>query len=331
MKAAGWLGIALLLAGCGGGGTAAATPTPTHPGVTFSPLATPTPQPAQRHEVSLPVPIEEAAAAVEGGSLYVMGGFNAVGASLDAVYAFDGSAWRAGPRLPLPVDHPSAASLDGQVYLAGGHTNGADSARLFRLDSDHWTELARMHFARGGHALIAANGKLFAVGGNTASGEVAAAEAFDPTSNSWTVVPSLPTPRNHVSGFVVGGTVCVAGGRYPTTARVDCLDVAHSTWSRLPDLPRATSGGGAVTFLGGSVVLLGGQNAGETAIVDQFTHLTPGSGWSTGETMLVPRHGFELALYEGRAWACGGGIAPGLHPVATCTSVGNPAAANRGK
>ncbi|TME39067.1 MAG: hypothetical protein E6I61_12075, partial [Chloroflexi bacterium] len=101
---------------------------------TFSPLATPTPQQAQRHEVSLPVPIEEAAAAVEGGRLYVMGGFNAVGASLDAVYAFDGSAWRAGPRLPLPVDHPSAASLDGQVYLAGGHTNGADSARLFRLD-----------------------------------------------------------------------------------------------------------------------------------------------------------------------------------------------------
>ena len=86
-----------------------------------------------------------------------------------------------------------------------------------------------------------------------------------------------------------------------------------------------------MTFLGGLVVMLGGQNAGETAIVDQFTRLTPGAGWSTGETMLVPRHGFELALYEGRAWACGGGIAPGLHPVTTCTSVGNPAAVERGK
>ena len=245
--------------------------------------------------------------------------------------AFDGKAWRVGPRLPVAVDHPSAAALDGQVYLAGGHSNGADSARLFRLDTDHWSELARMNFARGGHALIAANGKLFAIGGNTAGGEVAAVESFDPTSNAWTVLPSLPGPRNHVSGFVVGGSVCVAGGRYPTTARVDCFDMAHSTWSRLPDLPRATSGGGAVTFLGGSVVMLGGQNAGETAIVDQFTRLAPGAGWSTGETMLVPRHGFELALYEGRAWACGGGIAPGLHPVTTCTSVGNPAAVERGK
>jgi len=37
--------------------------------------------------------------------------------------------------------------------------------------------------------------------------------------------------------------------------------------------------------------------------------------------MLVPRHGFQLALFEGRAWACGGGSSAGLHPVATCTSV----------
>jgi hypothetical protein len=37
--------------------------------------------------------------------------------------------------------------------------------------------------------------------------------------------------------------------------------------------------------------------------------------------MLVPRHGFQLAVFEGRAWACGGGSLAGLHPVATCTSV----------
>ncbi len=289
------------------------------------------PQPAQRLETSLPTPIEEAGAASAGGKLYVMGGFNAAGASLASVYVFDGASWSSGPRLPIPVDHPSAASLDGLVYLAGGHSNGGDSARLFRLDSDHWTELAPMHFARGGHALVADQGRLFAIGGNTARGEVAAVESFDPATNAWTVLPSLPSQRNHVSGFVIGGSVCVAGGRYPTTARVDCFEVAQSTWSRLPDLPRATSGAGAVTFLGGAVVVLGGQNAGETAIVDQLTRFTPGAGWSTGETMLAPRHGFELALFAGRAWACGGGAAPGLHPVATCTSLGNPAAAERGK
>ena len=38
--------------------------------------------------------------------------------------------------------------------------------------------------------------------------------------------------------------------------------------------------------------------------------------------MLVPRHGVALALLEGRLWACGGGVAVGLKPVATCTSIG---------
>jgi len=326
-----WLTLLALAGAC-----TSSTP-PAQPSPTPSPVATPSfstpaaPLPEQRMETALPAPIEEAAAASAGGKLYVMGGFNAAGSSLASVYVFDGSNWSTGPPLPLPVDHPSAASLDGRVYLAGGHSNGADSARLLRLDGDRWTDLAMMHFARGGHALVAAQGRLFAIGGNTARGNVAAVESYDPATNAWSAVPALPSPRNHVSGFVVGGSVCVAGGRYPTTARVDCLDVAHATWSPLPDLPRATSGAGAVTFLGGAVVIAGGQNAGETAIVDQFTRYTPGKAWSTGETMLVPRHGFELAIFGGRAWACGGGTAPGLHPVATCTSLGNPTSAPRGK
>ena len=301
------------------------------PSVTFSPLVTPIPQPAQRQEPSLPVPIEEAGAATAGGNLYVIGGFNVAGASLDSVYVFDGSTWRAGPRLPLPVDHPSAATLDGQVYLAGGHSNGRDSARVFRLDGDHWTELAALHFARGGHALIAAQGKLFAIGGNTSRGNVAQAEAYDPATNAWTVLPSLPDPRNHVMGFVAGGEACVAGGRSPTTARVDCFDIVSGAWVRLPDLPQPSSGGGGVTFPGGDVVVMGGQDASETRIVDQLTRHSPSGAWSSAERMLFPRHGFELAIFAGRAWACGGGSAPGLHPVATCTSIAGPSGAPRGR
>jgi hypothetical protein len=279
----------------------------------------------------LPAPIEETAAAAAGGRLYVMGGFNAAGASLDSVYVFDGSAWSAGPRLQLPLDHPSAATLDGMVYIAGGHSNGRDSARAFRVDGDHWTEVASMHFARGGHALVSAQGKLYAIGGNTARGNVAAVEAYDPSTNAWTVVTSLPVSRNHVSGFVQGTTVCVAGGRSPTTARVDCYDTVSGAWSRLADLPQPSSGGGAATFLGGDVVVMGGQDASETRIVGQLTHYRPDNSWTSGDSMLSPRHGFELVVFQGRAWACGGGSAPGLHPVATCTSVASASSVPRGR
>ncbi|GAC1472170.1 MAG: hypothetical protein PVSMB3_04780 [Candidatus Dormibacteraceae bacterium] len=275
-------------------------------------------------EASLPAPVEETGAAVAGGKLYVMGGFDAAGRSLTTVYVYDGSTWQSGPGLPLGVDHPSAASLDGLIYLSGGHSFGRTSAQLVRFDGTSWTQLAAMRYSRGGHTLLAAQGRLYAMGGNNAAGNVGPAEVYDPETNAWATLPSLPEPRNHVSGFVISANVCVAGGRYPTTARVDCFDTVQGSWHKLADLPRATSGAGATAFLGGGVVMMGGQNAQETAIVDQLTRYSANSGWSTGDTMLVPRHGFELAVFQDRAWACGGGTAPGLNPVATCTSVANP-------
>jgi N-acetylneuraminic acid mutarotase len=286
-------------------------------------MSSPTPEPRQRSEAALPSPVEETAAASDASNLYVMGGFNAAGASLDSVFVFDGSAWRSGPRLPLAVDHSSAASLNGQVYVAGGHSFGRDSARLFRLDGDHWTELAAMHFARGGHALVAVQGKLYAIGGNSYRGNVAAAEVFDPAANAWTVLSSLPAPRNHVSGFVLGTKACVAGGRSPNTGRIDCIDAVDGSWSRLPDVPRATSGGGATSFVGGAVVMMGGEDAGESVMVDMLSFYSDGA-WSAADAMQSPRHGIQLALFQGRAWACGGATAPGLHPVSICTSVANP-------
>ena len=54
---------------------------------------------------------------------------------------FDGTGWKAGPRLPLGLDHASAATLGDHVYVAGGHSFGGDSARFFRIDGSSWTEL----------------------------------------------------------------------------------------------------------------------------------------------------------------------------------------------
>ena len=321
---------ALLAAACGGSTAAQPSPAPTPSFETQtqspSPSASPSPEPFQRAEPSLPAPIEETAAAAAGGRLYVMGGFNAAGASLSTVYVFDGTGWTAGPRLPLPLDHAAATGLDDRVYIAGGHSNGADSARLFRLDGDRWTALGSMHFARGGHALVAVSGKLYAVGGNTSRGNVPAIESYDPATNGWTVVGSLPQPRNHVMGFPIGAAVCVAGGRTPTAARVDCFDVAQRSLFRLGNLPVATSGGGAVTFPSGEAIVVGGEDATEGRLINQVALYSTGGSWRAGQKMLAPRHGFELALFNGRAWACGGGSAPGLHPVATCTSLGDPSA-----
>ena len=120
----------------------------------------------------------------------------------------------------------------------------------------------------------------------------------------------------------------MAGWRSPSTARVDCLLLVTGAWSRIiPDVPRPTSGGSALAFPNGDVIAAGGEDAGESTIIDQFVYRR-GGNWVSAGTMLSPRHGFQLALFGDRAWACGGGSAAGLHPVTTCTSLGDPSASN---
>lgn len=216
------------------------------------------------------------------------------------------------------------------MYIAGGFTNlGPATARVFRLAGSSWSEVRPMHHARGALALIELHSRLYALGGSSdhnAPGEVAPAEVYDPSTNSWTDLPPQPTPRNHVAGFVyMNRLVCVAGGHvnggYSSTTAIDCYDPASGAWSApLPTLPVPTSSAGA-GVLGPELVVAGGQGS---AIVDRIMRLRvdiQGAQWRT-EAMIVPRHGIELAPYQGRLWACGGSTKTGPGAVADCTSIG---------
>ena len=281
-----------------------------------TPAASPTPvAEAQRVEAPLPEPREEGGAAFAQGRLYVIGGFDPAGASSPSVFYFDGS-WHPGPRLPLGLDHPGVTSLGDRVYVAGGYSAGRASARLFRLDGEAWSELASMKRARGGLALVGQEGVLYALAG-LSGGAVDVAEAFEVAGGAWHDLPRIPRPRDHVSGFAWLGLACAAGGRSPNTSLVNCFDPGALAWKDFAPLPFATSGAGA-GVLGDEIIVAGGEDAQESQMVDEVATYRSGA-WSVSK-MLVPRHGFSLAPYQGRLWACGGGTQPGLHAVSTCTS-----------
>jgi hypothetical protein len=313
---------AVLLSGCLGSTAGSVSSPPTHAGPSGS-LVAPTPQPSQQLEPRLPAPRQETAAATLNGHLYVAGGFDAAGNDTTAVTVFDGTAWTSGPPLPIALDHPGATVAGGRLFVAGGYHGSAASAAAFVLAAagNEWVAVAPMRQARGALALVAVSTQIYAIGGRGAAGEVASVESFDTASGAWSNVPALPVPRDHLAGFAAGNRACVAGGRSPDSSRVDCYDPGLRQWGRLPDLPQPVNGAGAYGAAAPSdvTVVAGGQSGFESRLVDRVSRLGAG-GW-TVETMLVPRHGFMLAALGGRLWACGGGSAPGLHPVATCTSI----------
>jgi hypothetical protein len=76
----------------------------------------------------LPYPVTNAAVAVVGNSIYVMGGVTAGFAALGSVLVYDTAnptaGWVAGPSLPHVVSYASASSQGGTIYLVGGSGPG---------------------------------------------------------------------------------------------------------------------------------------------------------------------------------------------------------------
>jgi N-acetylneuraminic acid mutarotase len=269
----------------------------------------------------MPQPRQEvASAALADQALYVVGGYDRSRRSSTDVQVFDGG-WSAGPAYPLPVDHAVAAVTAGSLYVIGGYSNGQARADVYRLDvrGGRWEAVAPLHHARGAAGATEVAGRIIVLGGAAGGIEVAPVESFDPIAGSWSDVATLPAPRDHVAAFNRLSNACAAGGRSPNTARVDCLDPATGVWTRLPDLPHATSGAGA-EVIGDQVVLAGGEDAGESVIISVVARLRNGA-W-TEEAMLDPRHGIQLAAFRGRAWACGGAGTAGYDASAICTSIG---------
>ena len=66
---------------------------------------------------------------------------------------------------------------------------------MYDPQDNAWTQLASMSVARRLHASAAVGGKLYVFGGRDASGPLSTAEVYDPASDSWAQVSSLPFPR----------------------------------------------------------------------------------------------------------------------------------------
>ncbi len=324
----------LVAAGCASSGTSGAPAVTTTPAPTSGSVARATAVAStsttttvarnaapQRNEPALPVAVQEAAGAVAGGKLYVVGGYDTARNSTNGVYVFDGTSWTRGPSLPIALNHPGAATLGDAVYVAGGFTPNGASNRAFvlRAGSSRWAEVAPMQRARGALALLSLAGRLYAIGGRDGSVQVAVPEVYDSGADRWHDAAAMPNPRNHVAGYVDGTVACVAGGRTPdTSAAIDCFDPATSMWAQRATVPAGTSGA-AAAVVDGVTIVAGGEAANETHLVDRVEMLT-GTAWR-GIPMMVPRHGPAFAVFHGRLWACGGATAPGFQAVATCTSI----------
>jgi outer membrane protein assembly factor BamB len=161
--------------------------------------------------------------------------------------AFTSVAQAVPPPLPQPATSFGASIADGWLYVYGGNTGKAhefnkecvkgDFFRAKLPDGTEWEKLT------GGTPLLSPSlvtykGKVIRIGGMNARNEKGAKSdlystdevmAYDPSTQQWEALPSLPEPRSSHDSVVVGDTLYLGGG---WKLAGDDGDGVHSTWTK---------------------------------------------------------------------------------------------------
>ena len=179
-------------------------------------------------------------AAVVGDKIYVIGGvsmlpgstetalgFNTPQASVGTVEEYDPAenTWRERSPMPTPRNHTTAAAVNGKIYVIGGRVGAAfisaatDIAAVEEYDpaTDKWSgPRSRMPTARSALGSGVINGRIYVAGGEFQDPHMMATfkavEAYDPASDSWSIMPSMPVSRHGLAAGVIGNRLILVGG-----------------------------------------------------------------------------------------------------------------------
>ncbi len=183
------------------------------------------------HKTDMPFPLTHAAMEVQGQYVYICGGEegNPTGTVTGHVWRYDtvNNSFLALPDLPLVRAAGGCGIVGHTLYFFGGLVQGFQvdgNGESWSLDLNNtgagWTPIANMPNPRNHMADAVLNGKVYAIGGqhnrDETNGNQSEVDAYDPTTNTWTQVASLPQPIGHESGssfaFVAQNRIVVVAG-----------------------------------------------------------------------------------------------------------------------
>ena len=120
--------------------------------------------------------------------------------------------------------------------------------------------------------VAALNGKVYAIGGSTRDADdLATGEVYDPATDTWSAIASMPAGVNHNSAVTLNGKIYIVGGfsgrpagfsgprvHQGAQAHLQEYDPATNAWRRLSPMSAARGSVGAAT-LDGKLHAIGGR------------------------------------------------------------------------
>jgi hypothetical protein len=172
-----------------------------------------------------------------------------------------------------------------------------------------WRSEPQLPFDRQEHAVVAARGGLWVIGGFERGSIVAEVRVFNPATQSWTLGPPLPNPKHHVAAVAVGDDIYAMGGltgiSFTPDATCFVLRAGAASWEVIPSLP-VPRGAATAGVIDGRIVVIGGFGPGRTLLPQTVVYDPAVQRWREGAAMPTVREHLASFVHEGRLYAVAG-------------------------
>ena len=233
--------------------------------------------------------------------------------------------------------HESAATVvDGKIYLIGGR--GERDVNVYDPVTNTWQTVAEAPLELHHFQPVAYKGKIYVIGAFTccfpSEPTIPDIYVFDPATNSWSIVGSMPEDRLRGSTgtvlhqdkiYIIGGNTMGHDGG--AVNWFDEYDPETGAWRVLPDAPNARDHF-AAAIADGKLVIAGGRQSqrsfANTVAATDVYDFSSGTWDSTSHNIPTQRAGTMAEVFENKVYVLGGesGLQESAH---TEVQVFNPA------
>ena len=189
-----------------------------------------------------------------------------------------------------------------EAWINVGHSRGASTGPTAQVNVTGWEQVSTMPTARREVAYVTDDqGLVYAIGGvDVSSYPMDEVDVYDPDTDTWSTIASLPTPLAGASAAFADGRIFVMGGYDPGFSEVDTVyaydpSAIEATWEQVASMSFARVRPAVATGEDGNIYVFGGSNDG--GLMDQAEMYDPAEDvWTDPRPPPLP----DLASIGGR-------------------------------
>lgn len=249
-----------------------------------------------------------------GNKIYVMGGWDGVGAVSNIVEVFDieTNTWERRANMHTATVYAAAVAVGNAIHVMGGY-NGItylNRHQVYNTITNTWSLAANLPQSRSGSKAALVSGQIFLVGGFNGSA-LNTNQAYDPFTNAWTEKAAMPTARTDFAlASFEGGFYAIGGWDQLVLNTNEFYNAATNAWfTHYPSITYRSASSASV--VNNKVYLIGGGDEySYQTLTEEYDPLT--NSWKTKSYLPSPRSYFGTAVVDDKIYLVGGNFGQAL-------------------